>query len=138
MTFPLSGIPLDATPDDTWATCGTCNRTFPDIYPAARCPFEGDHEPEDEPEEAGEIGDIYALEVKTIVAMFEYEFCELCGGGLNTHAIGPDPFGHAHLYCLTGEEAAQWPPVPRASGDHGGARRGAGAGRLHAQAGVLH
>lgn len=27
------------------ATCGTCGRTFPDIYPGARCPYEYDHEP---------------------------------------------------------------------------------------------
>lgn len=42
-TFPQSSIPLDAEPDRTWCTCGTCGRTFPDIYPAARCPFEYDH-----------------------------------------------------------------------------------------------
>lgn len=45
-TFPQSSIPLDAEPGPDWATCGTCGRTFPDIYPAARCPFEYDHETE--------------------------------------------------------------------------------------------
>ena len=37
-------------------TCGTCERTFPDLYPAARCPFEYDHddpEEDDDPEERG-------------------------------------------------------------------------------------
>lgn len=42
-TFPQSDVPLDATPDSTWVTCGSCGRTFPDLYPAARCPFEADH-----------------------------------------------------------------------------------------------
>lgn len=28
------------------ATCGTCGKTFPDIYPSARCPYEYDHESE--------------------------------------------------------------------------------------------
>jgi hypothetical protein len=44
--FPLSSIPLDAEPQPDWLTCGTCGRAFPDIYPAARCPFEYDHEEE--------------------------------------------------------------------------------------------
>jgi len=26
------------------ATCGGCGKTFPDIYPSARCPYEYDHE----------------------------------------------------------------------------------------------
>lgn len=43
-TFPLSSIPLDATPDATWCTCGTCGRAFPDLYPSGRCPFEADHD----------------------------------------------------------------------------------------------
>jgi hypothetical protein len=30
------------------AECGTCHRLFPDLYPSARCPFEYDHEDEDE------------------------------------------------------------------------------------------
>lgn len=36
------------TPDS--ATCGDCGLSFPDLYPAARCPFEAFHEM-DEPDE---------------------------------------------------------------------------------------
>lgn len=32
--------------DDDPMTCGTCGHTFPDIYPAGRCPREADHESE--------------------------------------------------------------------------------------------
>lgn len=29
--------------DRHYAICGTCEKSFPDIYPAARCPYEYDH-----------------------------------------------------------------------------------------------
>jgi hypothetical protein len=29
--------------NDQNVTCGTCGTTFPDIYPAGRCPYEYDH-----------------------------------------------------------------------------------------------
>jgi hypothetical protein len=34
-----------------FATCGTCDRMFPDLYPSARCPFEYAHDLEDEDED---------------------------------------------------------------------------------------
>jgi hypothetical protein len=45
--------------------CGTCGRKFPDLYPAARCPFEYDHEEEKKEEEShvvtvGQLADLYA------------------------------------------------------------------------------
>lgn len=50
-TFPYSSVPLHAAPDSTWATCGTCGRSFPDLYPSARCPFEDEDDGWDEDDE---------------------------------------------------------------------------------------
>lgn len=41
--YPLSGIPVGSVPAADLVTCGTCGASFPDIYPAARCPYEGEH-----------------------------------------------------------------------------------------------
>jgi hypothetical protein len=32
--------------------------------------------------------------------MFEFEFCEECGGDVADHVVGPDPLGNRHAYCL--------------------------------------
>jgi hypothetical protein len=37
----------DQTPFPNTATCGTCGKSFPDIYPSARCPYESEHEDQD-------------------------------------------------------------------------------------------
>lgn len=41
----------------------------------------------------------YDDEVATLRRSFEFELCEHCGGDLDAHTIGPDPLGHAHLFC---------------------------------------
>lgn len=42
-TYPLSDIEIGSLPSNELVTCGTCGRSFPDIYPSARCPFEYEH-----------------------------------------------------------------------------------------------
>jgi hypothetical protein len=83
-------------------TCGVCGRSWNDAQvsqwtpvPSARCPFEYEHESE---------SDTYADEIRAIVESFDYEMCYLCGQDLDRHFIGPDPLGHAHVYCMRPEE----------------------------------
>lgn len=42
----------------------------------------------------------YIEEVESIADSFRYEDCEVCGQDLDRHTIGPDPLGHAHLFCM--------------------------------------
>lgn len=45
------------------------------------------------------LADTYDDEVASIKDSFNYEDCEVCGGDLDDHIIGPDALGHAHAYC---------------------------------------
>lgn len=47
----------------------------------------------------------YKAEVAAIRDEFEYEDCYLCGKDLDKHTIGPDPLGHAHVWCDEGDES---------------------------------
>lgn len=40
-------------------TCGVCGRSFPDIYPSARCPFEYEHALTDEQSAQEEIARLH-------------------------------------------------------------------------------
>lgn len=40
---PITDVELTRALTTPLAECGTCHVQFPDIYPAARCPFEYDH-----------------------------------------------------------------------------------------------
>lgn len=55
--------------------------------------------PDETPEE--KAASTYIEEAEIIVNSFRYELCELCHLDLNQHTIGPDPLGHAHLFCTT-------------------------------------
>jgi len=47
----------------------------------------------------------YHDEVAALVEGFRYELCGECAQDLDAHAIVPDPLGHPHAVCLTGEGA---------------------------------
>lgn len=71
-----------------------------------------DAEQEQEARQMERPEDQYINEVTAIVDSFRYELCELCGKDLNAHTIGPDPLGHAHVYCLSEDvPTRREPPV---------------------------
>lgn len=95
---------------------------------AASCSIDSHHSWcwEDEPDDVAESWPAtYLAEVRALEDSFEYEYCYLCGGDRDEHRIGPDPLGHAHLYCIRegrdsdpGWEAAamRWTPDAAAAG----------------------
>jgi hypothetical protein len=63
--------------------------------------------------------DTYEAEAEAIRDYFEYQFCDDCGKDLDEHTIGPDPLGHAHVWCNSDDlddelspDAAHWSPQP--------------------------
>lgn len=49
---------------------------------------------------SGTPEDTYIDEVMAIAECFRYELCDGCNQDLNQHVIGPDPLGHARVYCM--------------------------------------
>jgi hypothetical protein len=51
---------------------------------------------------AGYAGQVFPNQTDTewLAEFFEFEVCGECGWGVDRHAVGPDPLGNRHAYCV--------------------------------------